>query len=280
MGADVLPAPSVPRQPEVARYAVGVLVLVVAVVSQYVLPEAWPASRAVYGNLPGDIAVVYGLPIAAFALLVGVAPLRGWHRAPRRAAVEGLGWYGTMSLLALGVTIVLEIVYVAFDPGALALLDRPNPALEAAVGNPWFFVGFSFAVGAFEETIFRGWVYGFWDGRSARWTTPAVLTSVLFAGVHIYYGTTYGAAAPLIFPSLFLLGFAFAATYHATGGNLVVVALLHGATDAAAYLTLVSLGAGLALHYGLVLVGALVALVYYVYRTSPSRAPRGPPPVP
>ncbi len=261
-----------------SRYAIGVAVLVAAVVSQYVLPSLWPASRVLYGNLAGDVAVVYGLPVVAFAVLVGPGPLRAWRRSPGLAAVEGLGWYGTMSLLALVLTIALGVVYEVLDPGALQLLNRPNPALEAAVGNPWFFVGFSFVIGAFEETIFRGWVYGFWEGRTARWTTPALLTSLLFAGVHIYYGTTYGAAAPLIFPSLFLLGFAFAATYHATGGNLVVVALLHGATDAAAYLTLVSVGAGEALHWGLVLVGALVALIVYLQRSSVPRTPPRPPP--
>ena len=261
-----------------ARYALGVVVLVAAIVSQYVVPWAWPASLVVYGNLAGDVAIVYGLPVVAFLVLVGVEPLRGWRRQARVATVEGLGWYGTMSLLALGVTIVLGVVYELVDPGALALLERPNPALEAAVGNPWFFVGFSFVIGAFEETIFRGWVYGFWEGRTVPWTTPALLSSLLFAGVHIYYGTTYGAAAPLIFPSLFLLGVAFAATFHASRGNLVVVALLHGATDAAAYLTLVSYGAGLALHYGLVLVGALIALVVYLQRSAAPRAPALPPP--
>ncbi len=267
-----------PRPAELARYATAVVVLVAAVVSQYVLPPLWPASRAVYGNLAGDVAVVYGLPIVAFALLVGVGPLRAWRQALGRATVEGLRWYGGLSLLALAVTIALGVVYEVVDPSALQLLDKPNPALEAAVGNPWFFVGFSFAIGAFEETIFRGWVYGFWEGRTARWTTPALLTSLLFAGVHIYYGTTYGAAAPLIFPSLFLIGLAFAATYHASGGNLVVVALLHGATDATAYLTLVSYGAGVGLHYGLVLVGGLVALLYYVQRPGAPGAPATPPP--
>jgi len=264
----------------VTRYAIGVVVVVLAVSSQYFLPEICPESRFVYGSLAGDVAVVYGLPVAAFLLLVGTGPLRGWRAYPRQATVEGLGWYGAMSLLGLLVTVALIFVYLGFDPGALNLLKKPNPALQAAAGNPWFFVGFSFVVGAFEETIFRGWIFGFWVGRSSRWLAPAILSSALFAGVHIYYGTTYGIAAPLIFPTLFFTGFAFAATYRGNGGNLFVPAALHGGNDAAAYLTLVSLSVGTDLHWALVLGAGLVGLLYYIHLRSGSGGPVDSPPGP
>ncbi|MGB6442608.1 MAG: CPBP family intramembrane glutamic endopeptidase, partial [Thermoplasmata archaeon] len=245
------------------RYAVAVGVTVLAIVSQYFVPELWTPALAVYGNLPGDLFVVYGIPVIAFALLVGVGPLRNWRDRMGVATVEGLRWYGGLSALSIAVLLVLILVYEAVDPAALQLLNRPNPALTQAAGNPWFWVAFSFVVGAFEETIFRGWVFGFWRTRSVYWVVPAAWTSALFAGVHLYYGATYGAAAPLIFPGLFLIGFAFAATYRASGGNLVVVALLHGAHDAAAFYTLINPTLGSVLYYLLVLVGCVVALVYY-----------------
>ena len=185
--------------------------------------------------------MVYGVPILTFSLLVGGGPLRDWNRRMGLATWHGLRFYGLLTILALVVIFVLTIVYEIVDPAALQLLNRPNPALQQATGDPWFFVGFSFVIGAFEETIFRGFIFGYWRDRSGPWMVPAVWTSVVFAGVHLYYGTTYGAAAPLIFPGLFLLGFAFAATYRFSGGNLVVPAVLHGAHDAAAFLTLVSL---------------------------------------
>ena len=259
----------------VLRYIVGVVITVVAILSQYVVPERWPATLVLYGNLPGDLFVVYGIPIAAFSILVGAGPLRDWARNMGTAAVEGLGWYGTLSLLALAVTIVLTVVYEIVDPAALGLLNRPNPALTQAVGNPWFWVGFSFVVGAFEETIFRGWIHGFWQRRAASWVVPAIGSSAIFAGVHLYYGTTYGVAAPLIFPTLFFLGLAFAATYHASGGNLVVVAVLHGAYDATGFYTLINLDVGAALRYLTILAGAVVALVLYLRRSTPS-VPFGP----
>ncbi|MGI0071365.1 MAG: lysostaphin resistance A-like protein [Thermoplasmata archaeon] len=246
------------------RYALGVVITVVAVLSQYFVPQLGAPARAVYGTLAGDVAVVYGIPVVAFALLIGAGPLRNWKDRMGRAAIEGLSWYGLLSLLGLAVLVVLVIIYEAVDPGALALLNRPNPALTQAASDPWFYVGFSFAVGAFEETIFRGWIFGFWRDRRVAWVVPAVGSSVLFAGMHLYYATTYAAAAPLIFPGLFLIGFAFAATYRASGGNLVVIAFLHGAHDAAAYYTLINPVGGEIAYYLVILVAAVVGGVYFL----------------
>jgi membrane protease YdiL (CAAX protease family) len=261
---DALPVPPPPPSgPSVGGYAVAVAITVFVILSQYFVPEGLPATRVVYGSLAGDLALVYGVPILAFLTLVGTGPLRHWRDRMGLATLEGLQWYGVTSILALAVVFALTVVYLLVDPGALQLLSRANPALEQATGDPWFFIALSFLVGFAEESIFRAWTFGFWLARGGGWLAPAVATSVLFAGVHLYYGTTYGVAAPLIFPSLFLLGFAFAATYRATGGNLVVIALLHGVYDASAYLTLVNLDAGEGLRYGLVLVGAVVAVLVY-----------------
>ncbi|MCI4343848.1 MAG: CPBP family intramembrane metalloprotease [Thermoplasmata archaeon] len=260
---------------QLARYGAGVAITVFAILSQYFVPEAVPALRPVYGTLVGDLAVVYGVPVLAFLLLVGAGPLRHWADRMPLATLEGLRWYGLLSLLALVIVLALAVVYTAVDPSALKLLDRPNPALQQAVGNPWLYVALSFVVGAFEETIFRGWIFGFWRDQPGSWIVPAIWTSVVFAGVHLYYATTYGPAAPLIFPSLFLLGFAFAAAYRASGGNLVVVALLHGANDATAFLTLVNANLGDVLHYAVILVGALVGLVLYLRPSAASVPPPG-----
>ncbi|HYK94104.1 MAG TPA: CPBP family intramembrane glutamic endopeptidase [Thermoplasmata archaeon] len=249
--------------PGIGRYSAGVAITVAAVLSQYFVPQAVPFLRPFYENLAGGILVVYGIPILAFALLVGSAPLRSFADQMGRATWEGLRWYGGLSLLGLLVTFVLVAVYAVIDPSALRLLGRPNPVIQEAQSNPWFYVVFSFLVGAFEEAIFRGWIFGFWRTRlGAPWWVHATWTSALFAGVHIYYAQTYGPASPLVYPTLFLLGFAFAATYQLSGGNLVVVILLHGLNDAAGFLSIVSTPAGLGLHYGIILVGALIALLH------------------
>ncbi len=269
-----VPAPP-PTGPSVARYALATIATVLAIGSQYFLPQLVVAVRPVYTSLLGDLLVVYGIPILAFLGLVGTGPLRHWNQHNGLAALEGLRWYGALTLVSLVVIVALTVVYLALDPSALNLLSRTNPALAQAMGDPWFFVGLSFLIGAVEETIFRGWIFGFWVARSRSWVVPAAWTSLLFAGVHLYYGTTYGIVAPLIFPSLFFIGFAFAATFRATGGNLVVIALLHGLFDASAYLTLVNEDGGLALRYLVVFVGIVLFLLLWVRRPGSPWRPLG-----
>jgi len=268
--------PDRPRDPAPqGRYVAGVVITVLAVVSQYFVPSLVPASLVLYGNLPGDLFVVYGIPVLSFAVLVGGAPLRDWSKRMGTASWEGLRWYGLLSLLALVVVLALAIVYEFVDPAALQYLSRPNPALTQAAANPWFYVGLSFVVGAFEETIFRGWIFGYWRDRGGSWLVPAAWTSAIFAGVHLYYGFTYGPAAPLIFPTLFLLGFSFAATYRYSGGNLVLPALLHGENDASAYLTLINTEIGAIVHYAVILVGGLLGLIAYLRADGPARGAPG-----
>jgi membrane protease YdiL (CAAX protease family) len=282
--ASSVPASGATPDGSVVRYAIAVVVTVVAILSQYFVPQSVPALLPVYSSLPGDLFIVYGIPVIAFAVLVGAGPLRHWATGMVPAARDGLAFYAAATIVTLAVLAIMVVVYEALDPSALQLLSRQNPALTQAVGDPWFWVGFSFVIGAFEETIFRGWIFGFWRNRVANWIGPAILTSVLFAGVHLYYGTTYGPAAPLIFPGLFLLGFAFAATYQTSGGNLVVVALLHGVYDASAFLTLVNPEGGLLLRYVPVLVGIVLLIVRFVLRSpgapTAAMAPLGSPPSP
>ena len=257
------------RGASIGAYLVAVGATVFAILSQYFLPESIPALWPAYWNFVGGLLIVYGIPILAFSLLVGRAPLRHFAERLRSATVEGLQWYGLLSLLSFFVLFLMVIAYEAVDPAALRLLSRPNPVIQAAQSDPWFWIGFSFVIGAVEETIFRGWIFGYWlERRTPNWLVHATWTSLLFAGVHLYYGTTYGPAAPLVFPTLFLLGFAFAAAMRASGGNLVIVALLHGAHDAAGFLTIISPTAAYIVQYGLIGVGAMVGLVVYLRSAS------------
>jgi membrane protease YdiL (CAAX protease family) len=248
----------------VPRYLVAVAITIVAVLSQYFVPELVPSTLPLYENFLEGLSIVYGIPVLAFLLLVGTRPLERWAVRMKEAALPALGWYGALSIISLVITIVLLLVYLVVDPAALNLLSKPNPVVVNAASDPWFWVGFSFIIGAVEEAIFRGWIFGFWIRRGT--TTPwfhAIWTSALFASLHLYYGATYLQASPLIYPELFLLGLAFALAVKSSGGNLVWVALLHGANDASAFLSIVNSDAALAIHYGLGGVGAVVALYLY-----------------
>jgi membrane protease YdiL (CAAX protease family) len=261
------------RLGSIPAYAAATVITVLAILSQYAVPEAVPALRGLYGSFFGDLFVVYGIPILAFAVLVGGRPLAGFVENMGRAVVQGLAWYGALSILAFLVVVALTIVYLIVDPTALNALSNTTPVIQSAQGDPWFWVVFSFVIGLIEEVIFRGWIFGFWLVKDPnRWVLHATWTSALFAGVHLYYGQTYGLAAPLIFPSLFFLGFAFAAAMRASGGNVMVVAILHGANDAVAFYSLVSQNGALAVHYGIILIGALVGLILYL-RARPTPAP-------
>ena len=257
-------------------YALAVVVTVVAVLSQYFLPDAVPALLPVYRSFFGDLFVVYGIPILALAVLVGSRPLAGFVDHTPRASVYGLAWYGALSILAIVAIIALTIVYLVVDPVALQQLTKVTPVIQSAKSDPWFWVVFSFVIGLIEELIFRGWIFGYWLLRDPdRWVLHAGWTSAVFTGVHLYYGTTYGAATPLVVPQLFLLGFAFAAAMRAAGGNVLVVGILHGVNDAVAFYSLVNADAALAVHYGILLAGGAIALALYL-RSRPAPRPVAP----
>ncbi len=258
-GRPVTDGPPPPRV-GLGPYLAAVAVTVAAILSQYVVPQHVPATRPVYGSLVGDLLVVYGVPILAFAVLVGAAPLARAVGSMGKASVEGLRWYGVMGLAALLLTLALAVLYLIVDPSAIGRLSAPNPDIEAAKGDPWFWVGFSFVIGIVEETIFRGWIYGYWIARgSPRWLAHAIWTSALFAVVHLYYATTYGPAVGLFVPTLFLAGLGFAFAYRWSGGNLLVIGLLHGLFDSSAFLYLISPTAGDLLRYLPIVAGLAVA---------------------
>ncbi|MCI4344531.1 MAG: CPBP family intramembrane metalloprotease [Thermoplasmata archaeon] len=256
------PGPPAPPQPIATAsprtYAVALLVTVVAILSQYFVPQMFPPARAVYGTLLGGLLIVYGVPVLIFTFLVGARPLRAAFRHLGTATEAGVRWAGLLLLLSLLVVGVLITLYARFDPSAIHFLSRPNPALQEAAPDPYFWIAFAFVIGAVEETIFRGWVFGYWLQRDPRrWWLHAFWTSALFAGVHLYYGTTYGPIAPVQFTTLFLLGFAYAGTMRSSGGNLVVIAVLHGANDASAFSTLIT-PVGADLYFLTLIVGGLV----------------------
>jgi membrane protease YdiL (CAAX protease family) len=273
-----------PRLGSVPAYAAAVVVTVVAILSQYILPQSVPATVPVYSNFFGDLFVVYGVPILAFALLVGGRPLAGYVENTGRAVVQGLAWFGALSVLTIIVLIGLVVVYLAVDPSALHLLNNTTPVVQNAESDVWFWVVFSFVVGLIEETIFRGWIFGYTLVKDpSRWVVHATWTSALFAAVHLYYATTYGAATPLVVPDLFFLGFAFAAGMRASGGNVIVIGLLHGMYDAISFYSLVNDNGAIALHYVAILIGAAIAVFLYVQSRPAAPAPppcAGGPPAP
>jgi membrane protease YdiL (CAAX protease family) len=254
-----------PRLASLPRYLAATAVTVFCIASQYFLPQLLPALRPAYSNLFSDAVIVYGIPIVAFLLLVGVEPLRNWSDGNRKATVEGLRWYALLTLLALFLSLIVLSVLTSFDPSAVQTLNTPTPVVKVAQANPWFWAGISFGIGALEEGIFRGWIFGYWLKRRPQdWKWHAAWTSVLFASVHVYYALTYGIV--FIVPALVLVadGLAFAIAMRESGGNLVAISLLHGWNDATVFIALALPALGIGLHYAPVLLGGAIALVLYL----------------
>jgi hypothetical protein len=77
----------------------------------------------------------------------------------------------------------------------------------------------------------------------------------------------YGVASLVQFVDLITFGMAMAATYHASSGNLLVPAMIHGAYDATGYLGVAtSSDIGAQLRELMILVGLIVAFFVFSRR--------------
>jgi membrane protease YdiL (CAAX protease family) len=131
-------------------------------------------------------------------------------------------------------------------------------------------IAFSFlVVGPSEEYLFRGFVFGgllnIFKGR--HWLLLALLSSMFFASVHLYYAIVYGVASAIQFADLITFGMAMAATYYVSGGNLLVPAMIHGAYDATGYLGVAtSSDIGAQLREVMILTGLIIAVFVFTRR--------------
>ncbi len=254
--------------PSIGAYLVSVAVLVGGIAVQY-LPIFPPSLPYWEGEGLGAL-VTYGPGLLAFFLLVGTQPLRNFVRRTSLGTLEGLRWYGILGLLSILAVIALSAVYEGLEPTRFnELLKRVTNVESSGASDPLAWILLSFPIGLVEETLFRGFVLG---GAlllfgTKRWKWHAVWTSLLFTGVHLYYGLTYLEISPLFYVQIFLLGLAFAFAYVRSGGNLLVVALLHGLYDATSFSQFVP-GIGLdgaaALRYAFLGMAGVVALVLYL----------------
>jgi len=245
-----------------SRYLLGLLIILGAAYSQYVLPSFGPA----LGFL-----VVYGLPIVVVSVLWGRTIIQKAGKKTWAALKLGLGFYGAFTALGLLASYAILFVLTSFDPASLNLLHKPNPVLNVSTEYAWIMVALSLLiVGPAEEYLFRGFVLGgllsLFKGR--HWLTLSLVSSVFFAAAHLYYGLVYGVASALDFTDLVTFGMAMCITYYLSGGNLLVPAVVHGAYDATGFLGVAtSSQIGTVLRVLMLLMGIAVALGLFINRT-------------
>jgi len=256
-------------------YAVASGLLVAGVLSQYVIPPGWVLPG--WGGFFEGLLLAYGVGAAGFLVFVGAGPLRNYFRHNRAGVREGFRWYGILGVLSFVAVIFLTIVYLAVDPRFEQLIDKSTSVARAGASDPYFYMLFSIPVGFIEEGLFRGWLFGgalALDG-TARWRGHALWTTLVFTGVHVYYAQTYLEVSPLFYVQIFLLGLAFAIAYYRSGGNLLVVALLHASFDVISFASFVNQDVSLGAHYGLLAASALFALALAYWKGGEPRPGSG-----
>lgn len=251
-----------------ARYIVGLLVIYAAIYSQYLLPDIGLVFGLIY---------VYGIPLVVIAFLWGRNILHRSLHKMYEALKYGFASYGGFTALGYGISVVIILILIFFDPNIIKVLTQPNPVLNTSPEEAWLFVWLSFiVVGPAEEFLFRGFVYGgllsMFNNR--HWLSLAFLSSILFAAVHLYYIFVYGIASTIMFVQLIAFGMAMAVVFYLSDGNLLVPAFLHGLFDATGFLTTaVSLDFGVALRIDLLLFSLAVLGIVLLQRLRNRKVP-------
>ena len=248
-------------------YLIGLVVIFLSVYSQYLIR---------YGLITGYL-VVYGIPILVVSLLFGGQLLQRAAKNNKDAAKFGLGLFGVLTVLGLFFSIIALAIITHFDPHAANLLNKPNPVLNIPPNVAWLMIPVSIlVVGPAEEYLFRGFIYGglLSISKGKYWVQLAAVSSVMFASVHAYYATTYGIASILPFIELITFGFAMSITYYWSGGNIVMLALIHGVYDATAFLGVATASQiGQAAQLAMVFVGIGFAAVYLPQKINMRQTP-------
>ena len=251
-------------------YLIGVVVIYLCVYSQYFIH---------YVSITGYL-VVYGIPVLVVSLIFGRQLLQRAFKNNKDAAHFGLGLFGVLTVVSLVLSFIALAIITHFDPHAANLLNKPNPVLNVSSSVAWLMIPVSIlVVGPAEEYLFRGFIYGglLSISKGKYWILLAAVSSVMFASVHAYYALTYSIASVLPFIDLIAFGLAMCITYYWSGGNIVMLALIHGLYDATDFLGVATTTQiGQAAQIAMVVVGLGFAAAYLPKKIAMSRTPNPP----
>jgi len=224
--------------------------------------------------------VVYGVPILVVSLIFGKPLLKKAARSNKDAFKWSLCLFGALTLFSIFLSVVALVIILQFDPQAVDLLNRPNPALNVPPELALIMIAISLlVVGPAEEYLFRGFIFGglLNISKGRLWLPLAILSSLMFASVHAYYFVTYGVASAVSFIDLACFGVAMAVTYYWSGGNLLAAAVIHGVYDATGFLGVATIPiVGIAARSTFIAIGVIFAVVYLPkkIRLTPAQVPQ------
>ncbi|HLN19230.1 MAG TPA: type II CAAX endopeptidase family protein [Patescibacteria group bacterium] len=214
-----------------SQFFTGLFLILILIYSQYIFPV---------GGFLYRMIIIYGLPIIIASLFLGRIIAKNAFKNNSKALVQGLAYWGLFALAGYIAQIIIVNWLSGINPGSLALLDRANPRIPADPSMLWAMIPISiFIVGPAEEYIFRGFIFGGFLETFGRkyWFFWALVSSIIFAAVHLYYLTAFGIASAIFFVGIVFVGLALSITYYISKGNLLVPVLLHGIFDATGFLS-------------------------------------------
>ncbi len=271
----------------ISRYIIGIAVIFIAVYVPYFVN----VGSEVVGYL-----IVYGIPIAVVSVLFGRQILSRAAKNNKEAFKITFGTFSPFYVAGIFLAAIALVVIVQFYPSATELIQKTNPVLNVSPAAAWVFIAFSLlVVGPAEEYLFRGFMYGGMLSltKGKYWFPLAIVSSLTFAAAHGYYAITYGVASPVFYIELVTFGVSMAIAYQWSGGNLLALAVVHGANDAIGFLS-VATNATIAgvnvsrIAQGVFIAVGLVFTVTYVLKkkilinptSTPDQQPQNQPPSP
>lgn len=257
-----------------SQFFSGLFLIMTLIYSQYFFPIHGIANRMLF---------VYGIPIVIASLLLGKTIARNAFRNNSKALFHGLAYWGLFALAGYAVEIFIIYLLTSADPSSLGLLDRANPRVPVNPAMVWAMIPISiFIVGPAEEYIFRGFIFGGFLEifRGKNWFFWALVSSFIFAAVHLYYLTTFGLASSIFFVGIVFVGLALAMTYYVSDGNLLIPILFHGIFDATGFLS-IALGnnLGINLRVFLAAIGVFTAILLFLKYLAEKIKKTSPPPL-
>lgn len=213
---------------------------------------------------------VYGISLATIGAVSGGPTLKRAFHDTKGAFRIGLASFGIFTVAGSIASLLIVAMLKGLDPTTLTGLQKPLPVLDVSHGTAWLMAGVSIlVVGPCEEYIFRGFVFGgllrLFGTR--HWLLLALVSSILFAGVHLYYAILYRVAALVPLVDIVAIGMALAVGYYLSKGNLLVPAVIHGVYDAMGFVGVATLPeVGTRLRGAFILVSLMVALLVFLER--------------